>query len=925
MISILAIVILIAVPTFGSVRDRTNQSIYESKIASVKAASEAYSEETGEIAFDVGTLIRQGKLEADNESGEYRNPVNGEDMSCYAVEVRYENLHYYANVHETKSCLTPDELQDLYGIVSIQVFDSEKKPLNQPIHENWYNQPIRLGYRIKDLGIDYEIKQITWVGDQSITCTDGNLDSCEFYGEGTLGAAGTVQTMKASLEMVLELENGAIVRGRAQKQILIDMEGPRVVSIEASPGMTNQSGKRVDIEMTDGNGSGLREYRVVKVANEGAVPVCKDLGGYQSIEQSKMTEYLDNGWYYTCVRDNVSNDNQNTIKQTKKQVTGVDYSKVDGASLTVENQDENTPMKVKAKITFENAEDINKLKMCVSDSGHLKDCSWEAFKSSFDWTFPGHANCVNRTLYVSISDEVGNITDLVNNAYKPHSIAKFDGNGVTLGVADAKKSVCYDGSYSIPTVTRTGYTFNGWYTQTSGGTKLNTDDKVDYDGVRTYYAQWNINNYYLDLNGLLDGTSSGNTNGYGTFDVYINNSKVATGVSDYYTLHPYGTSYEIKNINATTGHTYEGVYEGDLKSNVGKDGKNTNVRLKFKTNSYTVKWDGNNGTVTQSGATSVKYNNSVGTLGTATRKGFVFGGWYTAASGGNQIDKNYKITGNTTFYAHWIDECANVTYKDGTTCSKTCGGGTYNRLAYSSATGARCSTKDQSSGGSACNTQSCYPKTADGTINITFDDLCVSNPNIKIAIADTETSPFRTYEGWYIGTKCYGNSKYLNYSCYDYSAPSYGVLGDWKRPDMFLTTTEEEFCKSDCRTYQGKSYNVGVSWSPIYAYARVVYASKATAYYSDLRATPKSNGNYTVSFKVHLKFNDYQPQNGDTRPQLMYSEEELKNFRPRIMAVLVYGTASEGDDCDSDGHCHGSQSSARCPSLKIYNLPASMF
>ncbi len=51
--------------------------------------------------------------------------------------------------------------------------------------------------------------------------------------------------------------------------------------------------------------------------------------------------------------------------------------------------------------------------------------------------------------------------------------------------------------------------------------------------------------------------------------------------------------------------------------------------------------------------------------------------------------------------------CSSVTYQNGTTCSKKCGGGTYNRLAYSAYDGSRCSANDQSSGGSACNTMAC--------------------------------------------------------------------------------------------------------------------------------------------------------------------------------------------------------------------------
>ena len=180
-IALLAIVMLIAIPTFGNIQDRTNQSIYESKIARVKAAAESYSEETGVMAYDIATLIRQGKLEADNESGEYRNPVDGQDMRCYAVEVRYENMQYYASVHETTRCLTPEEINDLYGSIKIKAFQEDGNPLEPAYKDSgeWYNAPLLLGYELKNSELESKINQITWVGDRSITCTkeDGNLNT----------------------------------------------------------------------------------------------------------------------------------------------------------------------------------------------------------------------------------------------------------------------------------------------------------------------------------------------------------------------------------------------------------------------------------------------------------------------------------------------------------------------------------------------------------------------------------------------------------------------------------------------------------------------------------------------------------------------------------------------------------------------------
>ena len=50
--------------------------------------------------------------------------------------------------------------------------------------------------------------------------------------------------------------------------------------------------------------------------------------------------------------------------------------------------------------------------------------------------------------------------------------------------------------------------------------------------------------------------------------------------------------------------------------------------------------------------------------------------------------------------------CSSVRYENGTACSKSCGGGTYNQLAYSKYTGERCPGSDKSSGGSSCNTHS---------------------------------------------------------------------------------------------------------------------------------------------------------------------------------------------------------------------------
>ena len=659
-IAILAIIILIAVPTFGGVKERTNQSVYESKIASVKAASEAYSEESGKMVFDIRTLISEGKLEADNESGEYLNPVNGEDMRCYIVNVRYENLQYYANVHESSECLDEAELEAIYGAVKVIAYNKDKTDKVEPYHQNWYNEPIIISYELSETAnyTSSNIERISWQGDRSITCTKeaGDLENCRYYGTESLGSAGTITNMNVSLEITFKNDQGIEFNSKTSRVISIDMESPRVVMVTPGLGLTNQSGKRVDIEMTDGNGSGLLEYKMVKVESEASpLPMCKDLDGYKQVTQNKMSEYKDNGIYYTCVRDNVGNDNQGTLEYSKTIVSGVDYSKVDGVVFTVSSTGDSTPMKVHATVTVPSGEDTSKLKMCVSNQGFLSNCSWEPYRSEFDWELEGNADCNSRTVYLSIADEAGNITNLVSNEYTPVDIAKYEANGGSLtSSGDARKTVCYNGTYPMPNVTREGHSFDGWYTEANGGEKITNTTQVNYNGVKTLYAHWKINSYTLSYN--LDNGAYGSS--HPTTAKYNEQITIHNPSRTGYTF----AGWNISGMDSIT-HTYGSATTNATTLNGRKETTYKNLRgtsgvVTFKAtwtiNTYNVSWNGNGGSVTKNGATRVNYNNNVGTLGQASRTGYSLDGWYTQASGGSKISTTTKVTGNVTYYAHWI-------------------------------------------------------------------------------------------------------------------------------------------------------------------------------------------------------------------------------------------------------------------------------
>ena len=82
----------------------------------------------------------------------------------------------------------------------------------------------------------------------------------------------------------------------------------------------------------------------------------------------------------------------------------------------------------------------------------------------------------------------------------------FNANGGS--VSPTTRSVEWGATVgALPTPTRNGYTFDGWYTKKSGGTKVSAKTKVTKN--ITYYAQWTAKKYAVTLKKSGKGTVSG--------------------------------------------------------------------------------------------------------------------------------------------------------------------------------------------------------------------------------------------------------------------------------------------------------------------------------------------------------------------------------------------------------------------------------
>lgn len=195
---------------------------------------------------------------------------------------------------------------------------------------------------------------------------------------------------------------------------------------------------------------------------------------------------------------------------------------------------------------------------------------------------------------------------------------------------------------TLPTVSRTGYTFVGWFdtSAASGGTQATTATKVT--GTKTWYARWSINSYTF------------------TFDKNGGNTPSATTITKEYNTAIGTLPTCTRNADNTYTYTFAGWFDTSASSGGIQLATTTKVtsnktwyaRWTSTYKNYTVTWDGNGGTPSKS-SSSFHYNDALGTLPTATRTGYTFKGWSTSKTGTVNVSTTTKVTANVTYYAVW--------------------------------------------------------------------------------------------------------------------------------------------------------------------------------------------------------------------------------------------------------------------------------
>lgn len=230
----------------------------------------------------------------------------------------------------------------------------------------------------------------------------------------------------------------------------------------------------------------------------------------------------------------------------------------------------------------------------------------------------------------------------------------------------ASKTVTYDSTYgTLATISRTGYTFNGWYTATSGGTKIATTTTVAITANQTLYAQWTINSYTVSYNAnggtsTLPSTQSGNYATSVTLAAAMTKSNTtANGYKVTYNANGVGTAPSAVTVTDTTSYTFDKWALGSASGT--KYAAKASYTIPASNSTFYATWSQ---TVTKGNLKLATMSDVEQGSGSSYVK-WIFQGWNTASNGtGTAYAAGTTITptANMTLYAQWESDKAVVTY-----------------------------------------------------------------------------------------------------------------------------------------------------------------------------------------------------------------------------------------------------------------------
>ena len=204
----------------------------------------------------------------------------------------------------------------------------------------------------------------------------------------------------------------------------------------------------------------------------------------------------------------------------------------------------------------------------------------------------------NGTSYAPGASVPADVTELTVQWTAPTYAVTLNTNGGTIADGKDVTGYTYGVGTTLPTdVTRTGYTFKGWYdNENLTGSPVTAIGGAE-TGNKEYWAKWEINQYTITFD----------TNG---------GSEIAPITQDY------GTEIASPANPTRKGYTFKG-WDKEIPKTMPAE--NITVKAQWEINQYTITFDTNGGS--EIAPITQDYGTEITVPADPTRKGYTFKGW----------------------------------------------------------------------------------------------------------------------------------------------------------------------------------------------------------------------------------------------------------------------------------------------------------
>lgn len=358
-----------------------------------------------------------------------------------------------------------------------------------------------------------------------------------------------------------------------------------------------------------------------------------DTSGTISLKAPTRKGYIFGGWYKE--------------KSFKTQVTSISGS--DGTNFKLYAKW--TPIRYTIQFNGNGATSgkMSDLKDCKFDEIYTltankykkNGAKFQGWNTKKDGTGTAYDNKVN---VMNLSKKNGKVIVLYAQWKKQKYTITYELAGGVQASGNPKTYSADSKTIQLKNPTKKGYTFQGWYSDSSYKTKV-TKIKKGSTGNRTLYAKWKRNQYQV----VFDG--NGATSGVMKSGIVCQYGKSYTLVKNQFKK----KNYIFAGWNTKANGSGKSFDDGDtIKNLASKNNKTITLYAQWARTAYTIQYELNGGIMIKDNPKQFFADSDTFQLNAPEREGYTFQGWYTDSGFKNKIVAVKKGTKkNLTLYAKW--------------------------------------------------------------------------------------------------------------------------------------------------------------------------------------------------------------------------------------------------------------------------------